>query len=144
MKKILTVILALIMIMNSSIVTFASNNNPTLIGQTRDITYYISFYEDAQMTDSKASQQFTVSSTTNLKLIMASTQSVRVRLYNVNTGLYLTLDNGQRYVTVPGDVSSHTISLKSSCPTGTYRLEFYSDYTGLFYSVYTVCGSQYF
>lgn len=150
MKKILAVVLTLVMVMSTSVVTFAADNSTVANdsytvngGETRDITYYISYYEDWQMCGGKASQQFTVSPSVNLKLIMASTQTVNVYLYNMKTGAYVTLDNGKKYVTVNGDSSASTISLKTSCPIGTYRLEFSSDYNGVFYANYTVCGTQY-
>ena len=154
MKKIFAfALLSAMMVVNMSLGVYAANDSSNYsfmnesnlnIAESRSLKYYIEFYQDSQMVNGKASQSFVVDSTyKNLKLIMASTETVRVRLYNLGTGRYVTLDNGQAYVTIPGDSSSHTISLKTSCPSGNYRLEFYSDYVLPFYTVYSVCGAQY-
>lgn len=157
MKKILTILLSIMMCLGMPLVAFADesdfvvsntqetfvSNEDTSLASVQSMVEYISYYQDAQMCNGKASQTFTVSSGYNLKLIMASTQTVRVRLYNMNTGAYLVLDNGSKYVTVIGGAPAATYALKSSCPSGTYRLEFYSDYSTTFYAIYSVVGTTY-
>lgn len=76
------------------------------------------------------------SSKTTVYITIASTAACQVQLL---TGTGYTAGSA---ISVPGDSSVHTYSLRKNCFAGTYKIVFYSSNPTSFYTAYTISYTQ--